>query len=377
MPSLGRCFDAREPDSRAGYSICAGFGGEAMTLGQWTPNSVQQVDALTLLQGLPDASIDLIATDPPFNIDKATWDSWNTLEDFLAWLDMHLVEFKRVLKPNGSLYLFAATKYQAHVELAVGRHFNVLSNIRWRKDAGWHKKTAKEDIRSFMDASEAIIFAEQQGSDSTGLDIILNDLTLFTEIRSYFWNERQKVAHLSYNEINQRMGLASNGGGMASNILNSHKINWSFPTAETYQLLANATGICQKPYHELKAIYDDCRLQYEGLKEGYEGLRRPFFATADAPYTDVWDFATVNTYPGKHICEKPLVMCEHIIQRSSRPGALVLDPFCGSGNMLRAAWVNGRDFIGGDLDPHWARRAQDRATLPFNVSLFDALEATP
>ena len=38
-----------------------------------------------------------------------------------------------MLKPNGSLYLFAATKYQARVELAVGKHFNVLNNIRWRK----------------------------------------------------------------------------------------------------------------------------------------------------------------------------------------------------------------------------------------------------
>ena len=37
-------------------------------LGTWELNSVQNVDALELLKGLPDGSVDLIATDPPFNI---------------------------------------------------------------------------------------------------------------------------------------------------------------------------------------------------------------------------------------------------------------------------------------------------------------------
>ena len=38
---------------------------------------------------------------------------------------------------------------------------------------------------------------------------------------------------------------------------------------------------------------------------------------------------------------------------SSRPGDIVLDCFCGSGNTLLAAKQHGRHFIGMDIDPHW------------------------
>lgn len=334
-------------------------------VGTPTENQVYNVDALTLLGALPDASVDLIATDPPFNIDKASWDSWDTLDAFLAWLDAHLLEFKRVLKPNGSLYLFAATKYQAHVELAVGRHFNVLSNIRWRKDAGWHKKTAKEDLRAYTDASETIIFAEQWAAREavTFADYELNG-SVYAPLKEWF-RCRARGAGISNPAFNKTLGFASNGGGVASGVIGS-KIEFSMPTAETYQKMQRAyPGVFDREYEDLKREYED-------LKREYEDLRRPFFATADAPYTDVWDFRTVNTYPGKHICEKPLDMCEHIILRSSRPDALVLDPFCGSGNMLRAAFVQGRRFIGCDMDSKWAWRAQDRITQPFARPLFAA-----
>jgi DNA modification methylase len=65
-------------------------------------------------------------------------------------------------------------------------------------------------------------------------------------------------------------------------------------------------------------------------------------------------------------------MCQHIIRVSSRKGALVLDPFCGSGNMLRAAFVEGRRYLGGDSDAHWARKAGDWIPQPFDVPLFEA-----
>jgi site-specific DNA-methyltransferase (adenine-specific) len=85
----------------------------------------------------------------------------------------------------------------------------------------------------------------------------------------------------------------------------------------------------------------------------YTEAIRPFNATPDAPYTDVWTFPTVQGYAGKHPCEKPLEMLEHIIAASSRPGAVVLDCFAGSGNTLVAAKKLGRHYIGIDIDPHW------------------------
>lgn len=330
---------------------------------------VHHMDALELLSLLPDASVDLIVTDPPYNgVKDNAWDNqWRDDEHFLEWLELHVIEMRRVLKSNGSLYLFTSPRLAARAEVMISKHFSVLSQIVWRKPSSRHNQADVSVLRDYFPQTERIVFAEHLQINRTGLEEILNDQTLFTELRSYFWQERQKIAHLSYNEINQRMGLASNGGGMASNILNSYKINWSFPARETYELLAQVTGVCQRPYTELAQ-------EYEQKRQEYEQKRRPFYATPNSPYTDVWEFPTVNTYPGKHVCEKPLSMAEHIVRVSSRPGALVLDPFAGSGNLLRGAFLQGRRYIGGDADAYWARVADTRVKLPFNLSLFDALE---
>lgn len=80
--------------------------------------------------------------------------------------------------------------------------------------------------------------------------------------------------------------------------------------------------------------------------------------TADVPYTDVWDFPTVQAYPGKHPCEKPQALLRHIIEASSKPGAVVLDAFMGSGATGVACKALGRQFIGIELSDHWCEVAR-------------------
>ncbi|MEC4729176.1 site-specific DNA-methyltransferase, partial [Shewanella sp. D64] len=72
--------------------------------------------------------------------------------------------------------------------------------------------------------------------------------------------------------------------------------------------------------------------QFDDLKAEYQALRRPFTVTKELPFTDVWSFAAVQYYPGKHPCEKPAPMLEHIITASSRENEVVLDCFMGSGS---------------------------------------------
>jgi site-specific DNA-methyltransferase (adenine-specific) len=47
--------------------------------------------------------------------------------------------------------------------------------------------------------------------------------------------------------------------------------------------------------------------------------------------------------------QKPLKLLERIVLASSRPGSLVLDPFCGSGTTLCAAAKHGRAAVGVDV----------------------------
>ena len=63
---------------------------------------------------------------------------------------------------------------------------------------------------------------------------------------------------------------------------------------------------------------------------------------------------------GRHPTQKPLGLLERVILASSRPGALVLDPFCGSGTTGVAALELGRMFVGIEQDPEYLDLARRR-----------------
>jgi adenine-specific DNA-methyltransferase len=323
------------------------------------------MDAERFLRMLPDNSVDCIVTDPPFNIGKASWDTWESIDAFIAWLDSHLRGFRRVLKPNGSLYLFCATKYSADVEIAVRKHFNVLNSIRWKKPPFSTKAEMfdKDTMRSFFPASETIIFAEQYAANDayTFADYELNG-KVYAPLKNWF-RERARGAGIVNQEFNIRLGFASNGGGVASGVIGD-KVEFSMPTAEVYQRMQNAYPTV------FNRDYADLRREYEDLRREYEDLRRPFNGSPELPYTDVWEYETVNTYPGKHPCEKPLDMMRDVIRISSREGAVILDPFCGSGSTLVAAKELKRRYIGGDFDQYWVERTNWRLQLPQQLELF-------
>jgi adenine-specific DNA-methyltransferase len=330
-------------------------------------NRLYHCDALTLLRAIPTHSVDLIATDPPYmNVKAHAWDrQWKTRADFLAWMDTHLIEMVRVLKPNGSLYLFCWPKMAAHIELLIAARMNVLNRITWVKPAYSTKAEmfTKDDLRTYFPTSETVFFAEQYGADgyALGESAYARETDklrgfVFEPLKSYIKDEWER-AGLTRADLNRAIGKAVNGGGMASHYIGETG-QWELPRPEHYaamQRYANARG-----GDYLRREYDDLRREYDDLRAEFEDLRRPFFARPDAPYTDVWTFPTVSAYPGKHPAEKPLEMMRHIVTISSKPGAVVLDPFAGGGTTLAAAKLEGRQYIGCDLDWAYVQRARKR-----------------
>lgn len=96
-------------------------------------------DCLCVLKNMPDDSVDLIVTDPPyFKVNPVGWDNqWKGDADYLRWLDCCLAEFWRVLKPNGSLYLFSGHRLASDIEIMMRERFNILNHIIWAKPFGW------------------------------------------------------------------------------------------------------------------------------------------------------------------------------------------------------------------------------------------------
>ena len=76
--------------------------------------------------------------------------------------------------------------------------------------------------------------------------------------------------------------------------------------------------------------------------------------------TNVWDYAGISTMRAGRLEElamhptvKPVALVADAIKDCSRRGALVLDPFCGSGTVLLAAERTGRKARALEIDPHY------------------------
>ncbi|HMN12400.1 MAG TPA: DNA methyltransferase, partial [Bellilinea sp.] len=273
---------------------------------------VHHADALSLLRGLPGASVDLIATDPPYNMRKFPGDTFESDAALVRWLGVHFAEMRRVLKANGSVYVFTWPSLADLLSVEMRRHFNVLSHVVWRKDQARHKSAEIEGLRAFFPQSERIIFAEQYGADSPYQDALIDGNSTYWGacedtkrgiFGAYLVAEFER-AHASRREIAAL--FPSKTGGLTGCVSN-WVLGYNIPTPEQYQAMRdylnahhmNGSG------EYLRREYEDLRREYEDLRREYEDLRRPFNATPDAPYTDVWDFPTVGAYPGKHPAEKP------------------------------------------------------------------------
>jgi adenine-specific DNA-methyltransferase len=339
-----------------------------------------QGDCAEVMTTIAPNSVDLILTDPPYYKVKGDyWDrQWDTAQGFLDWLDGIMELWYSILKPNGSVYVFASPQMSARVETLTGKRFNVLNNIRWVKEAGWHNKTEKEALRSFLSPYESVVFAEHYGADGyakgeAGYSAKVDELRgfVFKPLLDYIEGERLR-AGVSKEDINEALGCRRMGGMAGRHYFSMSQ--WCLPTAEHYQKMRECLSqlnhggeylkrdyeYLKRDYEDLKRDYEYLKRDYEDLKRDYEDLRRPFSVSADVPYTDVWTFKTVSHYAGKHPCEKPLEMLEHIIRTSSKEGATVLDCFMGTGNTGRAAVKLGRDFIGIDKDAKYFSRAEER-----------------
>lgn len=65
-------------------------------------------DCIEGLRRLPDASADLIVVDPPYNLEKdfGPWNEKKRKKEWLPWCKTWIEECQRILKPNGSIFVY-------------------------------------------------------------------------------------------------------------------------------------------------------------------------------------------------------------------------------------------------------------------------------
>lgn len=305
-------------------------------------------DAIKILRLIPEHSVSLILTDPPYHSTKKgniiNDKAFSSDEDFINWMELFAKEWKRILRPNGSVFMYCSSAMEAKLEIMLSKYFNVLSHIVWTKPNepgfdGWKGKMKKEALRQWYPHSERIIFCEP------ALDGNLK--------RSYFGGllkEKRTACNLSGHQLTEMIGAYGkvNHGGAVSNWESGRNV----PSKEQY------SKIC--------ASLEACGLQ-EPMPD-YEDVIRPFEVNANVEFTDVWAFPSVRPYKGKHPAEKPLEMLEHCIQSTTFEDDIVLDCFAGSGSTLISALRTKRQTIGIEIDKDWCNsiktRLQSFASLP-------------
>ncbi len=91
-------------------------------------------DAIVWLRTLPAESADLVFADPPYNIGKAEWDTFESQQQYVEWSLQWIEQAARVLKPTGTLYICGFSEILADLRLPAARFFQ---GCRWLV---WHYK---------------------------------------------------------------------------------------------------------------------------------------------------------------------------------------------------------------------------------------------
>lgn len=297
-------------------------------------------DCTSVLKSLPNESISLILTDPPYHSTKKsniTGDTdFESDEKYLHWVEELLVEWRRVLKPNGSIYFFCSPKLAGRLEVSFLKYFKVLASITWTKPNdpgfdGWKQKMNKESLRSWYTHTERIIFCEP------AVDVNLKRSTLGLYLKTL--RTKAGLSTHDLTEIVGAYGRVNHGGAVC---------NWeagrNVPSREQYEKITRALLETGKVSEVLE----------------YDEVVRPFNPDINQGFTDVWDFQNVRPYKGKHPAEKPQDMLKHIISTSSYEGDIVLDCFGGSGSTALAAKSLNRRSITIEIEPKWFNYSKDR-----------------
>ena len=91
-------------------------------------------DAIAWLRSLESESVDLIFADPPYNIKKAEWDTFESQQAYVEWALQWIEQMARVLKPDGTLYVCGFSEILGDIKLPALRFFK---GCRWLI---WHYK---------------------------------------------------------------------------------------------------------------------------------------------------------------------------------------------------------------------------------------------
>lgn len=348
-----------------------------------TENTLFYGDNLPILREyIPDESIDLIYLDPPFNSNRTynvlfkqesgqdseaqiaafedTW-HWNQAAEetyhelvtagttagqiigalrssigenqMLAYLVMmaaRLVELHRVLKPTGSLYLHCDPTASHYLKIILDTIFgpqNFRNEIVWKRTTH-HNDTAQGNVIHMGRIHDIIFF--------------------YTRSERSKRNELYEPHSQDYADKFYRHTDADGRRYTLDNITGPGGASKGNPQ---YEFLG-VTRYWRYSQAKMQALYEEGRIVQ--TKPGtVPRFKRYLDEMLGVPLQDLWDdVKPIQSQAAERLgypTQKPLALLERIIEASSNPDDIVLDPFCGCGTTVAAAQKLGRRWVGIDI----------------------------
>ena len=289
-------------------------------------NIIYNLDCVSgMHEKVEEEAVDLIIADPPyFKVVGERWDYlWRTEEDYLEWARRWIAEASRVLRKGGSFYLFGYFRMLSRLlPILEENGFELRQQIIINKGIQAVSGRATKNYKMFPNVTESIL-------------LLCKDAKPFAK---NYLKQRQRELGFSAKEINEKLGVKSNGGGMWS-IYTGKNVCKQLPTEEVWKKLQEILDF-DIPYKRISQTYNP-----------QMGL------------TDVWD--DVNFYCEKdriHPTQKPQKLLARLLLASSNEGDIVLDPFMGGGSTALACINHKRQYIGFEIDPHYYQKSLERLT---------------
>jgi site-specific DNA-methyltransferase (adenine-specific) len=345
-------------------------------------NTLFYGDNLTVLRDrIPDASIDLIYLDPPFN-SKRTYnvlfkdesgneadaqitafdDAWhwgqsaedtyeqlvqgtnpevatmiasmrqfigaNQMMAYLIMMTARLAELHRVLKPTGSLYLHCDPTASHYLKILLDTIFGFDKFVN---EIVWQRTAVKGDVRRKYGAVHDVL-----------LMYVKNDQYVFQSVFSK--PDDEYAARFRFDDNDGK-------GPYQSAPLDSPNLRPNL-TYE-YKGYPPPTKGWRVSLEVMQQLDKDGKLIFPPNKSGR--IRRKVYIREQfgPKVADVWtDIPPLQATAAERMgypTQKPLALLERIIQASSNPGDIVLDPFSGCGTAIAAAQKLDRKWVGIDI----------------------------
>lgn len=328
-------------------------------------------DALEQLKTLPSESVDLVLTDPPYNIGvktsrngKKKTNAWDKIDGYIDWCIEWLRECSRVLKPNGVLYFWhndMAQIAELMHEIADRTELEFVSFCIWDKGESYRARAWKDRnpegasaLRSWFNICEYCLHffkapkAAGAAWSKTGTDRINSNPECYKPLKEWYSGELSRLG-LSTEDIARKYTEVT---GRKPYMLRHYFQDSQFeiPTREVWESVYKPLGFGRE--------YEELRREYEDLRREYEDLRN--YHRCDAMHCNVWHEPPIASTVRLHTCQKPVKILARLIRVSCRPGCTVLDCFMGSGSTGVAAIIEDRNFIGIERDARYFEIARRR-----------------